>query len=200
MMNIKMPGEKTEAACETCQRFAEATWKYGPFRSSDGSVANDVMQAYCDTCGESLLVAQQSVYKIKEAKEHLHKVRTSVNLTAPLKDLAYSWVFQNGTDPERGPELILRAFLNELLAEPKKLSEAVKELLGVNKRLLQGKKDQKVDVSFPNDMIDTLDTLAQKSGLRRSEVMRRALWVSYQRPGLDKDLRKVADSKRKFAI
>ncbi|MFA5507299.1 MAG: hypothetical protein WC423_17860 [Vulcanimicrobiota bacterium] len=54
-MNIKLPGDKTEAACETCQRFAEATWQYGPFRLKDGTNVTEVMQAYCDTCGESLL-------------------------------------------------------------------------------------------------------------------------------------------------
>lgn len=199
-MNIKLPGDRTEAACETCGRFTEATWQYGPFQLKDGTVVKDVMQAYCDTCGESLLVAQQSVYKIKEAREREQKVRTSVNLTAPLKDLAFSLVFQKGADPERGPELILKVFLTELVREPDRLSEAVKELKSVDKRLLRGRKDQKVDVSFPSDMFSTLDTLAQKTGLKRSEVMRRALWASRNRPQLESDIRKIVDSRRTSAV
>lgn len=199
-MNIKLPGDKTEAACETCKRFAEATWQYGPFRMKDGTTAEDVMQAYCDTCGESLLIAQQSVYKIKEARESEQKVRTSVKLTAPLKDLTFSLVFQKGAEPERGPELILRVFLTDLIRHPDRISEAIKQLRSVDKRLLRGRKDQKVDVSFPSDMVSTLDTLAQKTGLKRSEVMRRALWASQKRPQLESDIRKMVDSRRTSAV
>jgi hypothetical protein len=199
-MNIKLPGDKTEAACETCQRFTEATWRYGTFRLKDETDVKDVMQAYCDTCGESLLVAQQSVYKIKEAREREQKVRTSVNLTAPLKDFTFSLVCLKGTDPERGPELILKVFLTDLLRDPGRISEVIKELRSVDKRLLQGRKDQKVDVSFPSDMYSTLDTLAQKTGLRRSEVMRRALWASYKRPQLESDIQKIVDSRRTSVV
>lgn len=199
-MNIKMPGDKTESACETCQRFAEATWQYGPLRLKNGTIVDKVMQAFCDTCGESLLVAQQSVYKIKEAREREQKIRTSVNLTAPLKDLVYSLVFQKGAEPERGPELILKVFLTDLLRDPDRISDIVDELRSVDKRLLRGRKDQKVDVSFPSDMFSTLDTLAQKTGFRRSEVMRRALWASYKRPQLENDISKIVDSRRTSAV
>ena len=158
------------------------------------------MQAYCDTCGESLLLAQQSVYKIKEARESGQKIRTSVKLTAPLKDLTFSLVLQKGAEPERGPVLILRVFLTDLILHPDRISEAIKQLRSVDKRLLRGRKDQKVDVSFPSDMVSTLDNLAKKMGLRRSEVMRRALWASQKRPQLESDIRKMVDSRRTSAV
>jgi hypothetical protein len=123
-----------------------------------------------------------------------------VNLTAPLKDFTFSLVCLKGAEPERGPELILKVFLTDLLRDPSRISEVIKELRSVDKRLLQGRKDQKVDVSFPSDMYSTLDTLAQKTGLRRSEVMRRALWASYKRPQLESDIRKIVDSRRTSAV
>lgn len=199
-MNIKMPGDKTRAACDGCKAFKQATWNYGKLKTEDGSVAEGVMQAFCDSCGESLLIAQQSVYKITEAKSSkLGKVRTSLNLTAPLKDLTYSRVFPFGVEPERGPELLLRAFLAPLLDKPADLSEAIGALKSIDKRYLQGKKNQKVDISFPVDMVELLDTLASKTGLKRSEVMRRVLWATQRSSSIEQDVRKLISGRRNSA-
>jgi hypothetical protein len=68
--NIKIEGDKTRAACEVCQKFASATWRYGPLAlKKKGLIVDGVMQAYCDVCGQSVLIAQQSAYKLREACE-----------------------------------------------------------------------------------------------------------------------------------
>lgn len=69
IMEIKIPGDRTRAACETCQKLTSATWRYGDLPMDSGEVAHDVMQAYCDMCGASLLVAQQSAHKIRQTRQ-----------------------------------------------------------------------------------------------------------------------------------
>lgn len=191
-MNIKMPGEKTRAACETCQKFTEATWSYGPFQTNDGIKAKDVMQAYCDICGESLLLAQQSVYKIRE-KRLENQRRTSVNLTAPLKDLAFSYVSQIGADPAKGPELIIKAFLLVCQENPETALDAIRS---IELKFLKGKKDQKVDVTFPSETMKQLDELSRKAGYKRSEFMRRAIWATQRLPGIGQDLKRLVATQR----
>jgi Arc/MetJ-type ribon-helix-helix transcriptional regulator len=189
-MNIKVEGDKTRAACELCQKFASATWRYGPLVLKAGQTVDGVMQAYCDTCGSSLLIAHQSSYKLREAGEKSVK-RTSVNLTGPLKDLVASCAMEFGAEPERGPELLLRVFLRALLDEPESLPQVASQLKDVEPRLLRGNKNQKVDVSFTAEMFEAIDALARASKTNRSEVIRRALVLFQTTPKLTDDLKRV---------
>ncbi len=118
-------------------------------------------------------------------------MRTSVNLTRPLKDLVSTLALNLGAEPDRGPELLLKVFLTPLLLDQGQMDRVAIELTEVERRLLKGRKDQKADVSFSDEMLNILDGLAERIKCNRSEVMRRALVFSQQSKRHQKELEKL---------
>ena len=67
MKSIVIEGQLTEAPCETCERFTEARFSYGPIELEDGLVVENVMRAACETCGAVVSLAQQSSPLLRQA-------------------------------------------------------------------------------------------------------------------------------------
>lgn len=53
-----------KAACSTCKAICSVTYKYKPYETEHGDFIPDVLQGFCDSCGERLLLPPQSSYKI----------------------------------------------------------------------------------------------------------------------------------------
>lgn len=66
---VRVAGDKTKVACEKYQSFTPGTWKEGTLVMDDGTLIEQVMQAYCDVCSEPCSIAHQSTWRIKEARE-----------------------------------------------------------------------------------------------------------------------------------
>ncbi|HEY3999681.1 MAG TPA: hypothetical protein VGO93_12485, partial [Candidatus Xenobia bacterium] len=83
-------GHREKAICPTCTPKIEAmvdiTYRYAPLSLDDGTEADNVLQGYCETCGNSVLVAAQSSYRTARAIEDRHAKRTRIRLSLELTD------------------------------------------------------------------------------------------------------------------
>ena len=192
-MKIRVPGEKTKVACEKCQAFQPGTWKYGPLTTTDGTVIQQVMLAYCDVCEEPCSMASQSAWKLKEAREAKVKPRTSVMVSLPLLDLAAGKVSEIGGEPKRGPELLARAILSRLGKEPKSLPVFAQRLQAIDSPLLKNS-SKRMNLSLNPASFEVLRQLRQATSLSQSEVIRRALVASESDPIFSEELKNMLEA------
>lgn len=176
-MKIRLPGEKTKVACESCQALQSATWNFGTFHLQDGRRVEQVMQASCDVCGQPAGMATQSAWRIKEARGSSEKRRTSVMVTLSLQDLAANKMLEIGGEPKRGPELITMAVLKSLKSDPSKLKAFAHKLRELESPLLQGPASVRMNLLLSPELQGTLRQVSKNSKLNQSEVVRRALIV-----------------------
>jgi hypothetical protein len=191
-MNIRVPGNKTKVACEKCQAFQPGTWNYGPFEMSDGSIIEQVMQAYCNVCGESCSMAHQSAWKLREAREEKEKIRTSFRISLPLFDLTAGRVSEIGGEAKRGPEIIARAVFRRLHREPKSIPTFASNLKKLKSPLLR-KPSKKMNLSLTSSYSKILEQLKEATSLNQSEVLRRALIACESDPRFIEDLKALVE-------
>lgn len=62
-------GDKSKAICEKCSKVVITTFKYADFIVNDNKISN-ILQGFCDECGESVSIPHQSTLKIYEYKKN----------------------------------------------------------------------------------------------------------------------------------
>lgn len=63
-------GDKSKGPCEKCQKLVSITFKNAPFKYKEFIIPN-ILQGFCDECGDSVSIPHQSTFKIKEFREKL---------------------------------------------------------------------------------------------------------------------------------
>ena len=188
---IRLPGEKTEVVCENCEAVRSATWNYGEYHLDDGTKVDGVMLAKCDVCGEDAGLAQQSAYRIRQAREKARQ-RTSVSLSLSLQDLAAAKASVVGGNPRRAVELIVLALVATLRKGPKRRKELADALRKLKDPLLKRPYKVRVNLHLSNTVQSELDVITNElDGVNRSELVRRAIVLE------DPD---VADNLKQFAL
>jgi hypothetical protein len=61
----KKIGDKSSAICERCKKIVSMTYRYGDFITKDKTIPN-VLQGYCDECGNVVSLPHQSISTIKK--------------------------------------------------------------------------------------------------------------------------------------
>lgn len=69
-MVILKEGDKSKAICERCKSIVPTTFRYAGF-ILNGVKIPEVLQGFCDKCGDVVSLPHQSSYKIKEFRETL---------------------------------------------------------------------------------------------------------------------------------
>lgn len=181
MKAIRVPGDKVRAVCPHCRRLVPSTWRYEDFRLDSGICVQDVLQAYCDTCGTSVLVAQQSAPLIKDARE-ADRRRVSVRLPRPLLD--YARMVAPGPWPaEKGSPvgMVLQAMLRNG-DQPQRRKSLVRIIRGVEgDPVLKQPSDVAVYFRLESAHVSTMEHLRRATHLRSiSQVIKRMLVAAEQ--------------------
>jgi hypothetical protein len=74
-MKIYIEGEKSKAICSTCRDMCSVTFKYRVYATEHGDIIPDVLQGFCDKCGDRLLMPPQSTPKIAPYYQRLSIVQ-----------------------------------------------------------------------------------------------------------------------------
>ena len=175
---IRVPGEKTKVICENCAAPRSATWGYDDFVLSDGTVVKGAMVAKCDSCQEQAGLAGQSSYLIREAREKKQKrLRTSVTLSQPLRDLAESRVNNLGSSSMSAVEAVVLSLIAILKRSPQKRERLVRMLRAVgDDPLLKGNSlNVRVPLRLSKAVEDIVDEISSTENFNRSEFVRRAI-------------------------
>ena len=198
MKNVVVPGKKTRGPCETCGRFVPATYGYGSFGLTEGTVVENVMRATCDECGTIVALAQQSAPVIKKARDERdarrRKAHSTVRLPRALLDFAAVKLSESGARPEEY-ELLLKAFAMSLAeASRSRRARVLSNLVSVKDAVLEQPCDAAVNLNLSQRMWDFLGQLQEETGtVALSELVRRILVV------LEGD-RKVGTELRKLVL
>lgn len=67
-MIVYLEGEVIRTLCEYCEGRQKAAFRYGSVKMDGGLVIDGVMQAFCNKCGSSLVIAPQSTPRIRQAR------------------------------------------------------------------------------------------------------------------------------------
>ena len=59
-MNVYNEGDCTKAVCENCKCIAYVVFKARDYEFEDGRIVGNILQGFCETCGERLLLPIQS--------------------------------------------------------------------------------------------------------------------------------------------
>ena len=176
---IRVPGEKTELVCEHCQAVRTATWNYDDYKLDDGTIVTGVMVAKCDTCGDQAGLAAQSAYLLREAREKKRepRLRTTVTLSRPLRDLAEARLHQAGKNSMNAVEAVVLSVLSSLRRSRElndrlltRLREAADDPL-----LKQCAFDVRVSLRLSKAAEEAVGSLLAAESLNRSEFVRRAI-------------------------
>lgn len=177
---IRVAGEKTTLICESCEEVRSATWDYDYFVLDDGTVVSGVMVAKCDECGDQAGLASQSAYLIREAREENRKekrLRTTVTLSQPLRDLAECRLHSAGKNSMSAVEAIVLSVVSVIKRNPKRRGHILHLLRDVAEDPLLH--ESHFDVRVALRLSKAADALVQEvvaaEDLNRSEFVRRAI-------------------------
>jgi hypothetical protein len=67
-MFIYTEGNKSKGPCEKCQKLVSTTFRYAPL-NYNGLVIPEILQDFCDECGDAVSIPHQSSYRIREFKQ-----------------------------------------------------------------------------------------------------------------------------------
>lgn len=187
MKSIVHTGQTTKVYCEACEKFVEATYSYGTFRFSNGVVADNVMRAVCDSCGEVVAVAHQSALVLKEALED-NGQRTTMRLPQELLDYISLQLDQLGAKPTHY-DLFLRAIL---LACHKKEKLIGPKLSGVEDAVLRQPYGATLSLLLTPNLLKIIQALVKASGITNNSELLRRLIVLTETPVLAKPVAQAA--------
>lgn len=189
-MKLLLAGEKKRLPCEHCQRVQPATYRYANFTFEDGVEVADVLQAFCDVCGRSLAVAQQSASKI--GRQRRRAKATSVRIPPVLTDLANTLLAQAGGSTERAAETVFKIAVSATLDDdPDALIERL--VRARSSPLLSQPATKKVSLSMRPPITKRLKEITESAKLRsRSEAIKAFLVLAGDESRIQDEIRRYA--------
>ncbi|MBI3929995.1 MAG: hypothetical protein HY319_30935 [Armatimonadetes bacterium] len=172
MKSIVLPGQTTPALCEKCGRQVQATFSYGTFRFDNGLIVEDVMRATCDTCGEPVVLAAQSSYRLRTALEDQKHKRTTLRMPQELEDFVALQLSLAGAYPGH-EELFFRALLLACHRREKKIGRRLRNL---EDPVLQRPRTATLNLNLTPKLLEILEQLKTYSEIENtSDLLRRLL-------------------------
>ena len=77
-MIIYKEGDKSKAICEKCGKIVSTTYRYERFVANK-TIVPEVLQGFCNVCGESVSLPHQSTFRIHEYREKCEKFKRLKN-------------------------------------------------------------------------------------------------------------------------
>ncbi|MBT9583720.1 hypothetical protein IV102_10230 [bacterium] len=188
MKSIVMTGQKVKAFCPNCDKFGLATYAYGTFPFDNGVVADNVMRATCDGCGQIVALAAQSAPVLKQALEQ-PKTTTTMRLPRELLDFVSVQLDQAGARSNHY-DLFIRALL--LACRGREESVAAR-LASLQDPILQLPNTNTINLAFPARLHDILIRLEEFSGISNGSELIRRLMVLAEHPPLAKEVRQETE-------
>jgi hypothetical protein len=184
-MVIHKDGDKSKAICENCGRIVATTFRYADF-VVNGSKVPDVLQGFCDVCGESVSLPHQSTFRIKEYRENNYSHSLEFRIPSHFTDilLAIGGVHKISRKPNLLCRLLSELYLGKLHHPGgQKLRKKIIEAL--NDDLAQGKSKDRLSCVFPDITYSALKTIAGEEHKTNAEIVKGVIMVA-KRDLLDK--------------
>lgn len=180
-MKLYHAGECSKGICETCADVVSTTFRYCdvPFEDQTG-MAKDILVAVCDRCGGVVSIPAQSLPALRRARP-VAEIPLEVQVPAPdleVLDAAVTLVARHASPRHR--KAILAFFMNRMSRDPESIQKLKnwKAVVGKNASASPAgvripQKRLSFKLSPESDLC--LRNLVERSGLRRTEVIRGVL-------------------------
>lgn len=173
-MRLFKPGDVSKAICECCAKLVSTTFEYRdvPFDDGNGR-ARDVLVAVCEHCETVVSVPPQSTPAIQSARE-VAAISVEVVMPASLIEMIDAAIYRiqsNASTRLRKP--LLAYYIKRLATD----TAGREELIALSKeaaRDMSGPSTpvKRLSMKVSPSLHQSLESLTQRSGLRKSEVLR----------------------------
>ncbi|MBL8024807.1 MAG: hypothetical protein JNL74_00255 [Fibrobacteres bacterium] len=189
-MIIHKEGDKSKAICERCKEIVPVTFRYAPFMAQ-GLKVPEVMQGFCDKCGDSVSLPHQSTYRIREYRES-HNRPVEFRVPPHFTDILLT--IGNMHKVSQKPNLLCR-LLSELYLSKISLpggSRIQKQIvLALTEDIAGGKSKDRLSCVFPDNAYATLKTVSSAEHKTTSDIVR-GIIVTAKHDILDKRNRSIS--------
>lgn len=170
-MKIINEGHKQRALCPSCDKVTTVTFRYRPYLTESGESIADVLQGFCDGCGERLLIPPQSIPKITPYYAH-QNVTQEYKVPSILEDILLNIGSKARLDKPDAFKSVLRFYLYNL---PKRrwLKKSEPMDLGPARGRFSIRIDEETDAFLKN--------LAGKLGMNKNQFIVSMLWDAKDR-------------------
>jgi len=197
-MVILKEGDKSKGACEKCRKLVITTFRYAPLKYNN-LVIPDILQGFCDECGEPVSIPHQSSYKIKEFRErvsHQVELRVPSHYTDIL--IAIGAIHKISQKPNLMCRLIAELYMSKtyIPAEGKAIYRKIMNGLGDD--LAKGKSKDRLSCLFTDTTYTALKKIADMGKMNSSTIMK-GIIVMAKHDILDNEDKKLTKEFEEFA-
>jgi hypothetical protein len=170
-MVIYKEGEKSGAICEKCGKIVPTTFRYA-YYAINASKIPDVLQGFCDMCGEAVSLPQQSTFRIREYREnfsHPLEFRIPTHFTDIL--LAIGSVHTISRKPNLLCRLLSELYLGKIHRPGgQEIRRQILEALSDD--LAHGNSKDRLSCLFPDAAYATLKALSKEEHKTISDIVK----------------------------
>ncbi len=170
-MVILKEGDKSRGPCEKCRKLVNTTFRYAPLKYNE-LVIPDILQGFCDNCGEPVSIPHQSSFKIREFRErvnHQLELRVPSHYTDIL--IAIGSIHKISQKPNLLCRLITQLYLSKTyLAEGEEIRHRIMNALEDD--LAKGKSKDRISCLFPDTTYKALLAISDKENIKSSSVVK----------------------------
>jgi hypothetical protein len=170
-MILHKEGDASKAMCEHCKAIVPVTFRYANF-NAQGLVIPDILQGFCDRCGDSVSLPHQSTFKIREYRE-THDNSISVRIPKHYNDILTS--IGGVHKISRKPNLICR-LLSELyigkMVRPGGTKFRRKVFAALDDDFAKGKSDDRLCCSFSDITFSNLKIISAEENKKESVIVK----------------------------
>ena len=171
-MKIYKEFEKSKGFCEKCKTVVSATFKLG-ILEFNGAKIPDVLQEYCDECGCSIGIPQQSSVKIKEFHAKQRAKELTMRVPSHLVDVLFliGTKFRVSSEPNTVWRIISDYYF-EKMKEQKQTDIRVFFDRWLKDDLALGRAGSRLSFRFDNNTYGTMKKWARMLNANNSSIMR----------------------------
>ena len=198
-MFIYKEDDKSQGICESCKKVVSTTFKYAPLKYK-GAIIPDVLQDFCDNCGESVSIPPQSTFKLKEFRESLSRsveFRVPMHIIDILVAIGSSFLNVN-PKPNSICRIISEFYLSKTLKH-EFLYIHNKILKAITDDLTKGESKGRLSCVLNDTTYSALKLFAEKESVN-IHVIEKSIIIAAKHDILDNDDKELAKEFRSFAL
>lgn len=176
-MIILKEGDKSKGPCEKCRKLVNTTFRYAPLKYNELLIP-DILQGFCDECGESISIPHQSSFKIREFRERMnHKLELRVPSHYTDILIAIGSIHKISQKPNLLCRLITQLYLSKTyIAEGREIRHRIMDALKDD--LAKGKAKDRISCLFPDTTYTTLKKIAENEKVKSSAIVKGIIVVA----------------------
>lgn len=171
-MKIYKEGDKSKGPCYTCEKLVNTTFRFASYKYQSVAIP-DILQGFCDECGDSVSIPHQSSDKIKSFREQQQYKPIEIRVPKHFNDILISIGSHNkiSVRPNRLCRLVSELYLSKVkLSKGNRIRRRILESLDDN--LAKGKSDSRLSYTLPYKSFTVLHDFSKKEKKHTTTIIK----------------------------